>query len=88
MLRALSRTAMALRVVRILINLRKARRLSGNVAETLRSAVSQNRRRYLPSYIYVWMYLYIYALNPNPYMFLQNCMHACVHACVYIYMYV
>jgi hypothetical protein len=52
-LRALSRTAMALRVVRILINLRKARKLSGNVAATLRSAVSQNRRRYLPSYICV-----------------------------------
>ena len=46
MLRALSRTAMALRVMRVIINLRKARKLSGNVTQTLRSAVSQNRRRY------------------------------------------
>jgi len=46
LLRALSRAAMALRIMRVVINLRKARKLSGNVTQTLRSAVSQNRRRY------------------------------------------
>ena len=45
-LRALSRSAMGLRITRVVLNLRKARQLSGNVTKTLRSAVSQNRRRY------------------------------------------
>ena len=45
-LRALRAVAVALRVVRVLINLRRARKLSGHVAKKLRSTVSQNKRRY------------------------------------------
>mgnify|MGYP003690258127 CR=1 FL=1 len=37
---------MAFRIARVLVNLRKARKLSGNVTKKLRSAVSQNKRRY------------------------------------------
>lgn len=45
-LRVVSRVAMAFRIARVLVNLRKARKLSGNVTKKLRSAVSQNKRRY------------------------------------------
>ncbi len=58
-LRALSRAAMALRVVRILIKLRQTRKLSGDVRATLRTAVSQNRRRYLQSYSHIYIYVYV-----------------------------
>ena len=46
-LRALRAVAVALRVVRVLINLRRARKLSGHMAKKLRSTVSQNKRRYM-----------------------------------------
>lgn len=46
MLRILSRVAVGMRVARVLINLRRARKLSGHVAQALRTTVSQNRRRY------------------------------------------
>ena len=46
-LRILSRVAVGLRVVRILVNLRHARKLSGKVQVKLRGIVSQNRRRFL-----------------------------------------
>jgi len=45
-LRAMRSVAVALRVVRVLINLRRARKLSGHVAKKLRTTVSQNKRRY------------------------------------------
>jgi hypothetical protein len=45
-LRLVSRFAIAFRVTRVFLNLRKARKLSGFFTKTLRSAVSQNRRRY------------------------------------------
>ena len=37
---------MALRVMRVVTNLRKARQMSGHVTQKLRNAVSQNKRRY------------------------------------------
>ena len=45
-LRVVRSVAVTLRVVRVLINLRRARKLSGHVAKKLRSTVSQNKRRY------------------------------------------
>ena len=45
-LRALRAIAVALRVVRVIVNLRRARKFSGHVAKELRSTVSQNKRRY------------------------------------------
>mmetsp|Transcript_29313 Transcript_29313/g.77001 ORF Transcript_29313/g.77001 Transcript_29313/m.77001 type:complete len:1413 (+) Transcript_29313:40-4278(+) len=45
-LRILSRVAQGLRVLRVLVNLRHARALSGKVQGKLRGLVSQNRRRF------------------------------------------
>lgn len=45
-LRALRAIAVALRVVRVLVNLSRARKLSGHAVKKLRSTVSQNKRRY------------------------------------------
>jgi PTEN phosphatase family protein len=45
-LRVLRSVGVALRVIRVLVNLRRARKLSGHVARKLRSTVSQNKRRY------------------------------------------
>jgi hypothetical protein len=46
-LRVVSRVAVVLRVLRVLIKLRRARKLSGRFAEKLRTKVSQNKRRYV-----------------------------------------
>lgn len=43
MLRIMSRVAVGMRVARVLINLRRARKLSGHVTKALRTTVSQNR---------------------------------------------
>ena len=43
-LRVISRVAVGLRVMRVLINLRRIRRLSGHITKKLRSLVSQNKR--------------------------------------------
>jgi PTEN phosphatase family protein len=45
-LRVASRVAMALRLLRIIISIRKARKFSGKVQRRLRLLISQNRRRY------------------------------------------
>ena len=45
-LRVVSRIAMALRLLRIIINIRNARKFSGKVQRRLRLLISQNRRRY------------------------------------------
>ena len=45
-LRILSRIAMGLRVLRVMVHMRKVDRLRGTVATHLRTAVSQNKRRY------------------------------------------
>jgi hypothetical protein len=39
----------AFRVMRVVINLRKARKIGGFVTKSLRNVVSQNRRRYTKS---------------------------------------
>ena len=46
-LRVVSRVAVVLRVLRVLVKLRRARKLSGRFAEKLRTKVSQNKRRYV-----------------------------------------
>jgi hypothetical protein len=48
-LRFVSRLAIAFRVTRVIINLRKARKLSGFFTKSIQIAVSQNRRRYTKS---------------------------------------
>ena len=48
-LRFVSRLAIAFRVTRVLINLRKARKLRGFFTKSIQIAVSQNRRRYTKS---------------------------------------
>ena len=45
-LRFISRVAIAFRVTRVIINLRKARKISGFATTAMRVAVSQNRRRF------------------------------------------
>jgi PTEN phosphatase family protein len=45
-LRIVGRVAMGLRVLRVLINMRKVNELKGTVATKIRTAVSQNKRRY------------------------------------------
>jgi hypothetical protein len=45
-LRIIGRIAMGLRVLRVLVNMRKVNELRGSVATKLRTAVSQNKRRY------------------------------------------
>ena len=45
-LRVISRVAMALRLLRIIISIRNARKFSGKVQRRLRLLISQNRRRY------------------------------------------
>ena len=45
-LRIFSRVAMGLRVMRVLLHMRKVSRLQGTMATQLRTAVSQNKRRY------------------------------------------
>ena len=46
-LRIFSRIALGLRVVRVLLHMRKVKKLQNTVATSLRSAVSQNKRRYV-----------------------------------------
>ena len=46
-LRVVSRVAIGLRVLRVLINYKRARKLHGHVVKELRSTVSQNKRRYV-----------------------------------------
>jgi len=46
-LRVVSRVAVGLRVLRVLINYKRARKLHGHVVKELRSTVSQNKRRYV-----------------------------------------
>ena len=46
-LRILSRVAVGLRVLRVLVKLRVARKLSGKVQGKLRGIMSQNRRRFI-----------------------------------------
>ena len=45
-MRILGRIAMGMRVLRVLVNMRKVNELKGTVATKLRTAVSQNKRRY------------------------------------------
>jgi hypothetical protein len=56
-LRILSRVAVGMRVLRVLINLRRARKLSGHVTKALRTTVSQNRRRLVCLYVYIYIYI-------------------------------
>jgi hypothetical protein len=46
-LRVLSRVAMALRVLRIFLQIRKVKRLQNTLSNTLRTAVSLNKRRFV-----------------------------------------
>ena len=58
-LRIVGRVAMGLRVLRVLINMRKVNELKGTVATKIRTAVSQNKRRYQARCMECILYCYI-----------------------------
>ena len=58
-MRILGRIAMGMRVLRVLVNMRKVNELKGTVATKLRTAVSQNKRRYQARCMECILYCYI-----------------------------